>query len=784
LSTAIPLSFDGSQPVQWSGTLTDPNQVDLYRVQLQGGALISAAVVAYRPDNPLDSALRFFDNHGNQLAFNDNHHGLDPRLEVTVPADGVYYFGVSSADDFSYDPTTAGTGSQGNSTGSYTLSISPAHDTLTTAIPLDYYSYIYANGTLSDPDQVDLYQVQLSAGQAVIAQAQAWVWLESPVDTVLRIFDASGRQLAFNHNGPDSLIEFIPPADGTYYMGVSSAEDFSYDPLTPGSGSGGNSTGLYTLTLTAAHDTFATAIPLDLSFGTTGGGGTLTNPNQVDLYQVQLRVGETVVAQVQASGGDTGLRIFDATGEQVAFNDNGNGMDRLEFTPVADGAYYLGISSADNFSYDPLTPASGSGGTSTPNYSFTLTLAHDTLSTAIPLTYDGSQPAYGYGNLTNPNQVDLYQLQLTSGETIVARLPGVYPWNPLDLGLRIFDASGKQLAFRSDSVRSDLTIEFNPTADGTYYLGVSCADNFGYDPLTPGTGSGGNSTGYYTLTITPAHDTLATAIPSAYSGYQNSFLYGNLNDPNQVDMYQLQLTAGEAVIVQVPGFLLRIFDANGNQLALNDDNQGPNPGLLFTAPTDGSYYVGVSSSGNFAYDPLTPGSGSGGSSTGFYDLILTPLHDTLATAVPVGSLFSTTLVDPNQVDLYQVPLNAGDEIVAAVQAYSLNNPLDSALRLFDASGHQLAFNDNWTGPDPRLAFIAPASGLYYLGVSSADNFAYDPLTSRSGSGGTSVGNYTLTVSPAHDVLATASPLTYDGTHQAKRAEISPTRTRSISISCN
>ena len=64
---------------------------------------------------------------------------------------------------------------------------------------------------------------------------------------------------------------------------------------------------------------------------------------------------------------------------------------------------------------------------------------------------------------------------------------------------------------------------------------------------------------------------------------------------------------------------LRLFDATGRQLAANDDTSGSLDSLLvFTAPTAGTYYVGVSSYGNSTYAPATAGSGVNGRTTGDY----------------------------------------------------------------------------------------------------------------------------------------------------------------------
>ena len=66
---------------------------------------------------------------------------------------------------------------------------------------------------------------------------------------------------------------------------------------------------------------------------------------------------------------------------------------------------------------------------------------------------------------------------------------------------------------------------------------------------------------------------------------------------------------------------LRLFDADGRQLASNDDSPGPGAEvsrlesyLEYTFPESGTYYLGVSGYRNSNYDPIT-GGGDGVSST-------------------------------------------------------------------------------------------------------------------------------------------------------------------------
>ncbi|MGD1919671.1 MAG: DVUA0089 family protein [Pleurocapsa sp.] len=115
------------------------------------------------------------------------------------------------------------------------------------------------------------------------------------------------------------------------------------------------------------------------------------------------------------------------------------------------------------------------------------------------------------------------------------------------------------------------------------------------------------------------------------------------NDPSEdVDLYTFNLEAGQTVSldidssewntvetldlpvvfpalddVQNPDTELRLFDADGNELAANNDGAAPDeefsrdPYLEYTAESAGTYYVGVSQLGNDNYNPNVARSGSG-----------------------------------------------------------------------------------------------------------------------------------------------------------------------------
>ncbi len=78
---------------------------------------------------------------------------------------------------------------------------------------------------------------------------------------------------------------------------------------------------------------------------------------------------------------------------------------------------------------------------------------------------------------------------------------------------------------------------------------------------------------------------------------------------------------------------------------------------------------------------------------------------------------------PGDWDVFRFEGRAGEEIVAEVYARRLDSPLDSVLKLTDATGRQLAFNDdhedkgaglNTHHADSWLRATLPANGTYYL----------------------------------------------------------------------
>jgi hypothetical protein len=83
---------------------------------------------------------------------------------------------------------------------------------------------------------------------------------------------------------------------------------------------------------------------------------------------------------------------------------------------------------------------------------------------------------------------------------------------------------------------------------------------------------------------------------------------------------------------------------------------------------------------------------------------------------------------PGDWDVFRFQGRAGEAIVAEVYARRLDSPLDSVLKLTDAKGAQLAFNDDYEDQgaglethhaDSRILTTLPANGTYYLYLGDA-----------------------------------------------------------------
>ena len=692
------------------------SDVDLFGIQLITGQQLTLGVSASGAGSSFDSFLRLFDATGQQLATNDDAGGSsNSSLMYTATADATVFVGVSGSGNSVYSPLTAGSGTAG-STGTYRLDISLSdpppppppvnpgepNDTIATATvgltaAIDEATL---DGTIGDgvsgTQDVDIFSVTLGSGDVleVAVQAQA---IGSGLDSYLRLFNDAGTQLAANDDFGgtlDSGMSFTATGAGTFYLGVSGYGNARYSPVT-GAGAVAGSTGAYRLVLRRTepvtlgplepNDSLAQATPVPLVNGEARmeaivGDGS-SGAQDVDLFAVNLIAGDQLTVDVAArelgSSLDSYLRLFDATGQQLAFNDDfGGSLDSyLDYTASTSGTYYVGVSGYRNASYSPLTAGSGTAG-STGTYAVSFAVVgeesppplepNDTLATASVGLAAGADAAaipgvIGDGAAGN-RDVDLYSVSLEAGDLLNAFVTAQADGSTLDSYLRVFTASGTQVASNNNSgISRDSSISYTATATGTYFVGVSGSRNSRYSP-TNGTGTRTGSTGPYTLSLDrvvpplESNDSLADAtqvVPvngtAGFAAVIGDGLYGS----RDVDLFSFSLVAGQQLTIDVTArdsgssldSYLRIFDAAGQELAANDDSSGSwDSFLLFTAPSAGTYSAGLSGYGNSRYTATQSGTGTTGS-TGNYQLDF--FFASAGTSAPLVSARATTASRPS-----------------------------------------------------------------------------------------------------------------------------------------
>jgi hypothetical protein len=101
-----------------------------------------------------------------------------------------------------------------------------------------------------------------------------------------------------------------------------------------------------------------------------------------------------------------------------------------------------------------------------------------------------------------------------------------------------------------------------------------------------------------------------------------------------------------------------------------------------------------------------------------------------AQAVTLPVIINGRIEKPGDWDVFRFTGHAGEQLVAEVRARRLNSPLDSVLKLTDAAGRQLAFNDDFEDKgsgldthhaDSYLAVTLPTNGTYFLHVGDAQH---------------------------------------------------------------
>ncbi|MCA8923000.1 MAG: pre-peptidase C-terminal domain-containing protein [Planctomycetes bacterium] len=186
----------------------------------------------------------------------------------------------------------------------------------------------------------DWFRVDLRAG------TRYQLAVETSGDSTLGVFDAGGARVAFNDDDPagglDSRLEFTPTRSGTHGLEVRAygSGTLSYSVrVTPAKAA--TAAGAGTPASDDHGDDLASATPW------TGAAvrGEIGAPGDVDVFVIQLSGGASYTLRTETTG-DTTLTVRDASGAQLAFNDDAPGGGReseLSLRAPRDGAYSVEV---------------------------------------------------------------------------------------------------------------------------------------------------------------------------------------------------------------------------------------------------------------------------------------------------------------------------------------------------------------------------------------------------------------------------------------------------------
>lgn len=670
-----------------SGEIAPEADVDWYRMRVEEGMTYAFTLDGVPDDegNALDPMLGLYSSDGSQLAFNDDSGGsLNSALQYTPSRSGDIFVEARAFSESGTGPyqlnavaTAAPEDDVGNDAGTRAR-INPGRD---------------VNGSIDYEGDVDWYRLNARSGYVYrIALNGAENGLNDPF---LRVIDADGGDLAINDDSNESLnsyLEFVPQSSAAVFIEARAYADAGV--------------GAYTLRVEGERLPDDGASSDTRTRGRITAGQSITSsldyPNDRDWYRIRLEEGESYRFAMVSAGddalGDPLIRLYDSNGEEVAMDDDGGqGLNSyLEFTAPSTGNYFV---EARGFSDD------ATGG-------YTLSAAEGDIpadaSTDVSLDPNGD---YRWGALSPAGDRDWYRLDLEEGQGARiglenagdAEAPGLD-----DPYLALYGADGVQLAYDDDGGEGlNSWLEFQAPAAGAYYVEVR-----GYSE---------DAQGRYALSLT-AGEIGDSPDGAEYLDLNNQGRISLIGADGDVDWFAINAIEGRPYRIYLYGAdtdgladpMLRLYDAQGNEVAADDDGGGGlNSYITYVAPSTGPIYAAASS--------------FGGVGTGRYVLRASDSD------VP-GSFNTDEYIDasgderisridmPGDYDYWGVQLEEGVRYAIELNATG-DSPLpDPVLAVMDASDTEVASdNDSGPGRNARLTFTPETSGTFYLRAGGRTN---------------------------------------------------------------
>ena len=582
LTTAL----DGSIGIDGINTNIGNTDIDLYRFTLNNASAVTVSLGSHSSQTAdFDSYLRLFNSTGQELLADDNSgRGEFSRLTASLGS-GTYYAGVSGTGNATYNPAQANSGVAG-ATGNYSLQFqldqADANGLMSGATevnvgsdraPFTAQGHIGKDGNqtvaIADVDMFTVYAPDM--GQLLID-------IDTPydngsyVDSYVRVFDDRGRQLSFNDNAlaKNAQGQSVEFADG------------------------------------------------DRTYRSPNDASTFSGHTSDSFVAVQVEAGQAYTVAVSGKS-------------NASYNPNS--LNNRSESPVDFGRYDLAIAFASRDQNGTIDQA-------------------QTLPT-LPLIGGLQFGSIGFdsGVQVGNRDVDFFQIRPTSSGVLdldINSRVGVTLPDSVDTVAYLFDESGNLLGKNDDRDGADPRLQVQVQADINYYVAIAGYGNSGFDPFQAASGTAGDTGDYFlsarvlstaealaqTDNILSANGVQSVAVGSVIEGHigdDNGFTLG----ATDVDLYRF--TPDNSGVVSIRTLVteaftadtyLRVFDADGVELAANDDENGITRGsaVQLTVNANSTYFIGISGDGlngdgssTHAYNPLT-GENMGNGSEGSYSL--------------------------------------------------------------------------------------------------------------------------------------------------------------------
>jgi hypothetical protein len=622
-TTAIPTGLTGGADIfVATGEIGDnPNliiqglDVDMVKLNLNAGDSIQ---VTARPhiDTPLfDPLVRIFDVAGNELAVNDNAMGLTAQTGVSVNLPGTYYVAVSASPNDNYDSVVEGFGTVGATTGKYELEIMV--NGFDGVVPRQNGSRVQLDGAV---------KISQSGNSSIVLDGEAGIERErvaivvhanmtdaevsEVVQQVLADQFAGGQLLAFPYH---EQYVHIARHDVTERGPFGLDDELVTDVF-----------GSFHASATAGYIVGGSAFP--------GAIGAADNRHE-GVYIDDIIIGFAERGEMVVGGGL-------APADRGQFTNNTTAPPN----PVIEGEYQLELRRAQEFvvpSEDDLTTfelvdSFDTNDRISQEHSLVAPSASDVVDGQTFTISDGVDTVtFEFEDVSLGNGVQPGRQEISFNPSADDGRGGLTAEDRSTIARRIRDAINSPqvqavlditAALSDGEVRGEDSTSAIVNLFGTVVIGQPANITELQIDLS---------------VVSEPNDTQTDAVDTNLPAGQNSHvigtgeigdnpLLGGFNAPLDVDVVRFDLQAGSLATFRIHAAstgsaldsTLRLFDESGNQLAINDniDLFNLDSEIVFTATSSGTYFLGISATGNETYTIDSSASGKVGLTTGEYEL--------------------------------------------------------------------------------------------------------------------------------------------------------------------